>query len=120
MIDTSKAGIEAMIERLETTAFVRVSIEDSPNRYYPTTLTAEAALLLRALLAERKWRTMDSAPRVEDARILYEDDYGVQIAMWHIPWIGEDHIHPGEWVNNCTYAPVFPTRWRPLPTTETE
>ena len=43
-----------MIERLENTTFVRVSIEDNPRRYYPTPITEEAAALIRDLLAERE------------------------------------------------------------------
>ena len=51
---TTTAEILAMADNLEANTFVRVSLEDSPHRYYPTTLTAEAAALLRKLAEDRE------------------------------------------------------------------
>jgi hypothetical protein len=53
MTDTSKQALEAMIERLETAY--------SDPRIFST--TSESAALLRALLGEREWRPIDTAPR---------------------------------------------------------
>lgn len=46
--------LRALADRLEEEAFVRVSLDDTPHRYYPTTLPKEAAAALRQWIAERE------------------------------------------------------------------
>jgi len=83
--------------------------DGSENQY------GKAAAIIRALLAEREWRTMDSAPRD-----------GTRVLLWNA-YVGQyvSSFCNGEWPYGYDASTGYfgefypqPTRWRSLPKPE--
>ena len=106
MTDTSSEALRKMADKLE----------DTTNPYWDQKRAAsamdEAAALLRAIAAEREWRTMDSAPR-DGTRCLLKTLGGKISIGWQNHEGGA--IFAVENLGSKLSKPAF---WQPLPTGE--